>query len=95
MVDIRVRRQTVLSFVDRASLYNVENKTTWCTIYSWYVYESLHVSDDYVPIIRRNNYVFCDTWYLLVCVDDCLECRVDPAYQPDISLTVHHELTLY
>jgi len=23
----------------------------------------------------------CDTWYLLFCMDDCLVCRVHPAYQ--------------
>jgi len=22
----------------------------------------------------------CDTWYLSLCVDDCLVCRVQPAY---------------
>jgi len=30
---------------------------TWCTIYSEYIYQALHVSGDYVPIIRRNNCV--------------------------------------
>ena len=50
----------ILCFVDRASLYNLVNKTTWCTIYSWYIYiyQSLHVSDDYGPIIKRYNCVY-------------------------------------
>jgi len=26
--------------------------------YSWYIYQSLHVSDDYVPIISRKKCVF-------------------------------------
>ena len=34
------------------------NKPTWCTIYSQYIYHSLHVSVDHVTIIRRNNCVF-------------------------------------
>jgi hypothetical protein len=29
-----------------------------------------------VPIIRRNNCI-CDTWYLSLCVDDCLVCMVE------------------
>jgi hypothetical protein len=50
----------ILCFVDRASLYNLVNKTNWCTIYSYYIYiyESLHVSGYYGPIIRRYNCVY-------------------------------------
>jgi hypothetical protein len=33
-------------------------KPTWCTIYSQYIYQSLHVSGDYGPIIKRNNSVY-------------------------------------
>jgi len=33
-------------------------KPTWCTIYSYYIYQSLHDSSNYVPIIRRNNSVY-------------------------------------
>jgi len=52
-------------------------KPTWFTIYSYYIYQFLHVSGYYVPIIRRNNCVLYDTWYLLFCMDDCLVCRVE------------------
>ena len=45
--------QTFLCFVDRASLYNLVNRT-WCTIFL-VCFFSLHVSGNYVPIIRRNN----------------------------------------
>jgi hypothetical protein len=34
-------------------------KPTWCTIPSLYVYfYSLHVWGNYLPIIRRNNYIY-------------------------------------
>jgi hypothetical protein len=33
-------------------------KPNWFTIYSWYICQSLHVSRDFVPIIRRNNCVY-------------------------------------
>jgi len=49
---------------------------------SYVYFFSLHVSVDYVPIIRRNN-CLCDTWYLLFCVDDFLVCRVE--YQSSIQ----------
>jgi len=67
----------ILCFVDRASVSNLVNKANLMHNFSWNVYFfPLHVSGDYVPIIRRNNYL-CDAWYLLFCVDDCLVCRVD------------------
>jgi len=43
-------------------------KATRCTIYSYYIYQSLHISGDYRLIIRRNNCVFvtlcnwCSVW---------------------------------
>jgi hypothetical protein len=41
--------------------------------FSLYVYfYSLHVSDNYMPIIRRKQLFQCDTWYLLLCVGDRL-----------------------
>jgi len=46
-------------FVDRASLYNLVNKANFVHNFSWYVYFfSLHVSGNYVPIIRRNNCIY-------------------------------------
>jgi len=29
------------------------------------------------PSSEKNNYVFCDTWYLVFCVDDCLVCTLE------------------
>ena len=45
------------SFVDRAALYNFVNKVN--LVHNFFlVYQNLHVSGDYVPIIRRNNCVY-------------------------------------
>jgi len=49
----------ILFFVDCASLYNLVNKANLVHNFSLYVYIfSLHVSGDYVPIIRRNNCIY-------------------------------------
>jgi hypothetical protein len=57
--------------------YNLVNKANLVHNFSWYVYFfSLHVSGDYVPIIRRNDYL-CEAWYLSICVDDCLVRRLE------------------
>ena len=65
-------------FVDRASLYNRVDKANLVHNFSQYVYFfSLHVSGDFVPIIRRNNCYLCDIWCLLLCVNDFLVCRVE------------------
>jgi hypothetical protein len=45
-------------FVDRACLYNLVKKTNLVHNYSHYIYQSLHVSGDYGPIIRRKNCAF-------------------------------------
>ena len=51
-----------------------EMKPSWCTIYYWYVYRSLHVAGVCVPIIREYNCV-CATlhacysvWVTVWCV---------------------------
>jgi len=36
---------------------------------------------------QEKQLYFCDTWYLLFSTDDCLVCRVDPAYQ----MVIHTE----
>ena len=52
----------VLCFVDHASLYNLVNRTNLVHKLSYYVYcFSLHVSGNYVPIIRRKLPYLCDT----------------------------------
>ena len=49
----------VLCFVERASLYNLVNKFNLVNSFPQYIYFfSLYVSDDYVPIIRRNNCIY-------------------------------------
>ena len=50
----------LLCFGDRASLYNLVNKSKLCAqfILSIFIYQSLRVSSDYVPIIRRNKCVY-------------------------------------
>jgi hypothetical protein len=49
----------ILCSVDRASLYNVVNKAKLVHNFSCYFYFFfLHISDDYVPIIRRNNCIY-------------------------------------
>ena len=51
----------ILNFVDRASVYNLVNKANLVHSSSQYIYfSSLHVSGNYVPIIRR-NYSMCAT----------------------------------
>jgi len=50
---------TILLFVDRASLYNLINKASMVHNFCYYVYFFfLHVSGDYVPIIRRNSCIY-------------------------------------
>jgi len=49
----------IVCFVNRAPLYNLVNKAKSVQNFSQYVYIfSLHVSGDYVPIIRRNNCIY-------------------------------------
>jgi len=56
---IRTECFICLCFVDRASLYNLLNKANLVHSFSQYVYcFSLHVSGDYVPIIRRTNCIY-------------------------------------
>ena len=45
----------LLCIVDRAYLYNLCNKPTWCTIFLYVYFYSLHVSGSHVPIIRIIN----------------------------------------
>jgi hypothetical protein len=59
---------TILCFVDRPSLYNLVNKAKLVHNFSRYVsFFSLHVSGNYVPIIRRNNCIYATLGNFLVC----------------------------
>jgi hypothetical protein len=42
-----------------------------CVSCDYVYFFPLHISDEYVPIIKKQLYL-CDTCYLLFCVDDCL-----------------------
>jgi hypothetical protein len=56
--NLNKQESRILCFVDRASLYNLVNKANLAhNLFLVYIYQSLHVSGDYVPIIRRNNCV--------------------------------------
>jgi len=49
----------ILCFVDGASLYNLVNRTNLVKIFSEYIYcLSLHVSGNYMPIIRRKHRIY-------------------------------------
>jgi len=76
-----VYRVYFICSVDRASLYNLVNKTNSVhNLFSVY----LSISTCFVQLCahqQEKQLCFCDTWYLLFCVDDCLVCRVEPAYQ--------------
>ena len=61
----------ILCFVDRASLYNLVNKAD--LVHNFFsIFISLHVSGDYVEIIRRNNCLYatigtCYSVWITVC----------------------------
>jgi len=59
---IRICVYVFLSFVDRASLYNLfQMKPTMCTLLlNIFISTNLHVSGNYVPIVRR-TYCICAT----------------------------------
>jgi len=50
---------SILYFVDRALWYNLVNKTNSGALFLivCLFYYSLHVTGNYVPIIRRSNYI--------------------------------------
>jgi len=56
MQGTRVKKKMSIGKFDK---HNLVNKANLLYNFSWYVYFfSLHVSGDYVPIIRRNNCIF-------------------------------------
>jgi len=59
----------IFKFVDHAALYNLVNKSNLVHNCSKYVYFfSLHVSKDYVPIIRRNNCIYATLGFVVTVV---------------------------
>ena len=61
--EFRWQTNTILCFVDRASLYNLANKSNSVhNLFDIFIYfSSLHVSGIHVPIIRRKLLYLCDT----------------------------------
>ena len=75
MDDIGWDEVVILCFVDRASLYSLVNKANLVHNFSYYVYFfSLHVSGEYVPIIRRNNYIYATlgTYHSVFRIPPCI-----------------------
>jgi len=61
----------VLCFVDRASLYELVNKTNLVHSFSWYVYFSLSTCFGQLCAHHQDKQLYlCDTWYTLFCMDD-------------------------
>jgi len=74
----------LLRFVDPASLYNLINKAN--LVHNLFlVYLSTFTCFGRLCAHHQEKQLcFCDTWYLLFCVDDCLVCRICiPPYIPD------------
>jgi len=60
--DLKIDPYSILCSVDRATLYVLfQMKPTRCTLLLSIISTSLHVSGNYVPIIRRNLLYLCDT----------------------------------
>ena len=72
----KVMKDWILCFVDRGSLYNLfQMKPTRCTtILSIFISNSVHVSGNYLPIIRELT-VSMRHWYFSLCVGGWLVCR--------------------
>ena len=67
----------ILCFVDRASFYNLVNKTN--LVHNLFLVY-LSVSRCFGRLWAQHQekqLCLCDIWYLLFCVDDCLVCRVE------------------
>jgi hypothetical protein len=67
----------ILCSVDRASLYNLVNKTN--LVHNLFlVYVSISTCFRRLCAHHQEKQLYlCDTWYLLFCMDDCLVCRVE------------------
>jgi len=66
-----------LCFVDRASLYDLVNKTN--LVHNLFLL-FLSVSTCFGPLCahhQEKQLCLCNTWFLLFCMDDCLVCRVE------------------
>ena len=71
------RNCNFICFVDRASLYNLVNKTN--LVHNLFlVYLSISTCFGQICFHHQEKQLcLCDTLYLLFCVDDCLVCTVE------------------
>ena len=70
----KLQSRGFLSFVDRASLYNLVNKANLVHNLFLRIYQSLNISDAICAHHQEKQLCLCDIWYLLFCMDE-------PAYQ--------------
>ena len=97
-VDEKRNAYKVLCFVYRASLYNIfQTKPTMCTLLlSIFISTSVHVSGNYVPIIRRNYFIYATLVFFtlygwlsglltkqLPIQREKYKCRIDTISSPD------------
>jgi len=90
-------------FVDRAPLYNIfKMKPTRCTLlFSIFISTSLHVSGNYVPIMRRNYCIYATLVFFTLygwlsgllnrqppIQSEKYQCRIDTVISPDDGHTV-------
>jgi hypothetical protein len=82
----------VLYFVDRAPLYILVNKAN--LVHSLFlVYLSMSTCFERLCAHHQEKQLcLCDTQYLLFCVDDCLLCRVHPAYKLCTKLAFFYKM---
>jgi len=67
----------ILCFVDCTSLHNLVNKAN-LQHNLFLVYLSVSTCFGWLRAHHHEKQLcLCDTWYLLLCVDGCVECRVD------------------
>ena len=67
------------------------NKPTWCISFLTYLFLFSTCFGQLCAHHQMNQLYQCDTWYLSLCVDDCLVCRTvyRPAYQTVIYTEWH------
>jgi len=78
----------MLCIVDCAALYSLVNKTN--LVHNLFLLYLL-ISTCFGRLLAHHQgkqLCLWNTWYLLFCMDDCLVCRVHPAYQSSTQ-TLH------
>ena len=77
----KIHKKRILYFVDHAFLYNLfQMKPTRCTLLlSIFISTSVHVSGNYLPIIRRTYCIYATLLFSL-CKVGCPVCRPDTTH---------------